>query len=98
MAWASGTIFRIANGPSAHQQRGLPPIRPRKYSAGMHPYFQYTFLKSVSDWKALALLAGLISKCAAHGRLEPAVCEMQIAVARMPKSGIRRGASRFLWR
>jgi hypothetical protein len=32
MAWTSGTIFRIANGASAHQQRGLPPIGQRNIS------------------------------------------------------------------
>ncbi|WP_258194794.1 hypothetical protein [Paraburkholderia sp. BL18I3N2] len=33
MALASGGIFRTANKPSAHQQRGLPPIRTRKHFA-----------------------------------------------------------------
>jgi hypothetical protein len=60
MAPASGAVFRLANEPSAHQQRGLPPIRTRKYFAGIARCFQLTFLKSVSDWKVLALLACLI--------------------------------------
>ncbi|MFM0510485.1 hypothetical protein [Paraburkholderia sp. RL17-373-BIF-A] len=81
--------------PSAAQ---LAADLPKKYFAEMRQYFQFTFLKSVSDWKPLALLAGLVLKCASHGRFECAVSEMQIAVARMPKSGIGRGASRFLRR
>jgi len=60
MAPASGGIFRTANKASAHQQRGLPPIRTRKHFAEIQRCFQLTFLKSVSHWKALALLAGLI--------------------------------------
>jgi hypothetical protein len=66
-----------------HCERSLCPSAarlaadlPKKYFAEMRQCFQFTFLKSVSDWKPLALLAGLIPKCGAHGRLECDVYEM----------------------